>query len=471
MPFTKVRRAADVPEVHRPWLVAVGAGLIAVADKRAVQTGKLDDPLGSWWAGVQALLATEAGDTLGSDPRVTALVTMSAVTEHQHADGWALQQHVERVMHSRGDWDYRSDPQRHGRLHPAEGALAVLRLFGAVEGTRLTPLGVWLESELRRVVPPAITPDTSVAHLLNRLVDGEEADTWDRARRWFGDRTIAQIVAELCQGAAEGSPAERVAAVGLIGELGDEAVAAFRAAEQVPALSAHVRLTAHLHELAPEPSPLDMAWLATEYAHANLTRHGVAAARYAAMDFLDEAEFDRIAGSGHPCAEEVAEAVAAVAGKPVPVQQLKVSLYRDCWRRVLLPENATLGLLHQVITVLFGWDDDHLHVFTAGRHQYADPIHGLEETESEDAMPLWRALPAPGASLSHVYDFGASWQHEIVLEKVLDGHPLAHPECVAGKGDNPIEYYDPEDPVEPEPLDVGAVNTRLRHLVTHAADR
>ncbi|GAB1515062.1 hypothetical protein [Actinophytocola sp. KF-1] len=41
---------------------------------------------------------------------------------------------------------------------------------------------------------------------------------------------------------------------------------------------------------------------------------------------------------------------------------------------------------------------------------------------------------------------------------------------LTGEGDNPIEYYDQEDPVDPEPLDVGAVNTRLRHLVTHAED-
>ena len=57
-----------------------------------------------------------------------------------------------------------------------------------------------------------------------------------------------------------------------------------------------------------------------------------------------------------------------------------------------------------------------------------------------------------------------------MLEKVLDEHALSHPECVTGKGDNTIEYYDPDDPTDPAPLDVGAVNTRLR-LLTRAADR
>lgn len=129
---------------------------------------------------------------------------------------------------------------------------------------------------------------------------------------------------------------------------------------------------------------------------------------------------------------------------------------------MLLPENATLGLLHQVIIELFGWDDDHLHAFTVGRRQYADPRHELEETASEDAMPLYRALPKPGSTISHTYDFGASRRHEITLEEALNQHPHAYPECLTGKGDNPVEYYDPADP---DPLDVGTVNERLRRLV------
>jgi hypothetical protein len=462
VPLRKVRRAADVPEVHRPWLVAVGAGLIAVADKRAVQAGKLDEPLAAWWAGLQALLIAEAADTFATDPRVTALVTLTSVTERRH-DGRALARDVEFVMDERGDWDYWA-PQRHGHRHPAEAALDVLRVFGVLDGTRLTPLGAWAEQELRRVVPPPITPGTPVADLLRLLADGEEADLWDRACRWFGDRTVELIVTELCECAAEAAPAERVTAVELISALGDEAVAVFRAAERFPGLAPHVRSLAHQYEVGSALSLEDRLWLATEHAHADLTRHGAAAARYAAMDFLDVAEFDRIAGGGHPRAKEVSAALAAVTG-PVPVQQLKVALSGQCWRRVLLPENATLGLLHRVIIALFGWDDDHLHVFTVDRRRYADPYYELEETASEDAMPLYRALPKPGARISHMYDFGASHRHEITLEKVLGQHPLVHPECLTGKGDNPVEYYDPDDPVDPEPLDVGTVNERLRRLV------
>jgi hypothetical protein len=466
----KVRRAADVPEVHRPWLVAIGAGLIAVTNNRAVLAGKLDDPLAAWWSGVQALLAAEVSDTTDTDPRVTAAVTLTVVTELRR-DGEILQFHVGQVMYDRGDWDILGSPQRHGRPHPAEAAVAVLRLFGAIEGTRLTPLGVWLDSELRRVVPPPITPQLPAKDLLGLLAGADEVDAWNRASRWFGDRTVEQVVADLVPSAAEATPAERVTAVGLISGLGDDAVAAFRAAERFPSLAAHVRFTSHQHELAPLPDAADLVWLATEYTHADLTCHGVAAARYTAMDTLDVAcidladdGIDRIAGSGHPHATAVAEALADVARAAVPVQQLKVSLTGQCWRRVLIAENASLELLHLVIKALFGWDDDHLHVFAVGRRSYADPFHGLDGTVPEYTMRLHQALPHPKATVSYTYDLGENWRHEIVLEKVLEDHPLPHPECVASKGDNPIEYYDPDDPQDPVPFDAVAVNKVLRKL-------
>jgi hypothetical protein len=52
-------------------------------------------------------------------------------------------------------------------------------------------------------------------------------------------------------------------------------------------------------------------------------------------------------------------------------------------RRVRLPVTATLGGLHNVIRVLFGWDGDHLHVFRAGKKQYSDPLMDLDGTAEE----------------------------------------------------------------------------------------
>lgn len=33
------------------------------------------------------------------------------------------------------------------------------------------------------------------------------------------------------------------------------------------------------------------------------------------------------------------------------------------WRRVVIPERITFAELHEIIQILFGWDDAHLHDF------------------------------------------------------------------------------------------------------------
>lgn len=61
------------------------------------------------------------------------MVTMDVVTREHLRDSWDLQRRVDRLMYDRGDWDSLATPQRLGRIHPAEAALTLLRLFGAIE--------------------------------------------------------------------------------------------------------------------------------------------------------------------------------------------------------------------------------------------------------------------------------------------------------------------------------------------------
>src|SRR5213083_2893730 len=84
------------------------------------------------------------------------------------------------------------------------------------------------------------------------------------------------------------------------------------------------------------------------------------------------------AASGAPCSiDQVAELKVSLSGSRPPI-----------WRRVRLPVMATLGDLHDVIQVLFGWDGDHLHVFQAGKKQYSNPLMDLEQTGDEEAVRL-----------------------------------------------------------------------------------
>lgn len=55
---------------------------------------------------------------------------------------------------------------------------------------------------------------------------------------------------------------------------------------------------------------------------------------------------------------------------PDQVYQLKVTLWGSkpqVWRRVLVPEQATLHHLHRIIQGAMGWTNSHLHQFIVGR--------------------------------------------------------------------------------------------------------
>src|SRR4051812_30565864 len=68
----KVRRAADVPDVHRPWLAAVAAGMITVSGGRATAAGAATgDPLRAWHTALITLLNAEVKDVYQTDPRTT----------------------------------------------------------------------------------------------------------------------------------------------------------------------------------------------------------------------------------------------------------------------------------------------------------------------------------------------------------------------------------------------------------------
>lgn len=120
--------------------------------------------------------------------------------------------------------------------------------------------------------------------------------------------------------------------------------------------------------------------------------------------------------------------------------QLKISLERmstPCWRRVLVPAGDHLGELHRVVQVAMRWDDDHLHAFYVGTHQYGDPGFDLED---EYEVVVGEVFTRSRKTIRYVYDFGDDWRHEIKLERVLDAEPGAtYPVCVAGAGAVPVE--------------------------------
>ena len=171
------------------------------------------------------------------------------------------------------------------------------------------------------------------------------------------------------------------------------------------------------------------------------------------------------------------------------VFQLKVTLRGirpPIWRRVLVPSDLTLHQLHDVLQVLMGWTDSHLHQFEAAGNFYGTPDPELEvERKNERKVRLNEVLHHTKDRMAYEYDFGDSWEHELVLEKIVPRVPkVRYPVVTGGKRACPPEdvggvwgyghfleavsdsqHPDHEDMVEwsgegfdPEAFDVGAAN-------------
>ena len=133
---------------------------------------------------------------------------------------------------------------------------------------------------------------------------------------------------------------------------------------------------------------------------------------------------------------------------PQDIYQIKVTL-RDTrppiWRRLLVPAGLTLDALHDVLQLAMGWDDSHLHEFRIGQKRFgkSDPNDrrmGLDPIGNERTTHLYVVLRKVGTKATYTYDFGDSWEHAIVVEKVLPPEAgVAYPVCVAGKLQGPPE--------------------------------
>lgn len=118
--------------------------------------------------------------------------------------------------------------------------------------------------------------------------------------------------------------------------------------------------------------------------------------------------------------------------------QLKVTLLGakpPIWRRLLVPAEMRLGTLHDVIQIAMGWENAHLHQFVSGNTFYGVQEGGFlaDEVEDENRYKISDLLSAEKQKCRYEYDFGDSWDHEILLEKILPPETSGQlPRCLKG---------------------------------------
>jgi hypothetical protein len=163
------------------------------------------------------------------------------------------------------------------------------------------------------------------------------------------------------------------------------------------------------------------------------------------------------------------------------VYQLKVTLRESkppVWRRLLIPATYNLCQLHQIIQVAMGWTDSHLHQFIIEDKYYSIPSpDDWKPVLDERRFKLNQLFPSNGYKFIYEYDFGDSWEHQILIEKILPPESsLKHPVCIKGRRACPPEdiggiwgYEEflaamQDDEFDPEEFDIEEVNAILQHL-------
>jgi hypothetical protein len=127
----------------------------------------------------------------------------------------------------------------------------------------------------------------------------------------------------------------------------------------------------------------------------------------------------------------------------------------EIWRRFVVPADITLDRLHDVIQIVMGWQDYHLHEFFIGDQRYTEGTDTLEFMEDSLEDGLYRLndlVKRKGARFSYNYDFGDYWQHELIVEnsrysdpeiyipvQCIEGERACPPEDVGGVGG--YEYF------------------------------
>jgi hypothetical protein len=131
------------------------------------------------------------------------------------------------------------------------------------------------------------------------------------------------------------------------------------------------------------------------------------------------------------------------AKKPSAIYQFKITLLGlkpPVWRRIQVSD-GTLDDLHEHIQTAMGWNNSHLHHFVIRGHRYGDPElldDGFEDEDelrdsTQTELSVLLAKARKSTKVGYEYDFGDSWEHEVLFEECVPAEPgVRYPRCIEG---------------------------------------
>lgn len=130
----------------------------------------------------------------------------------------------------------------------------------------------------------------------------------------------------------------------------------------------------------------------------------------------------------------------------VQIYQLKIELKYitpKIWRRILVYDDVMLSDFHKIIQSSMGWENAHLHKFVKNNRTYIMPDEEFNTGSrciDYRVVTLNDLLKKENDLLEYEYDFGDSWKHDIILEKILPHDKMKYyPVCIDGERNCPPE--------------------------------
>jgi|GEM_PF-2334558 len=122
--------------------------------------------------------------------------------------------------------------------------------------------------------------------------------------------------------------------------------------------------------------------------------------------------------------------------------QFKLTLtdaFPEVWRRILVPDECTLGDLHYVISYSFCWFQDSEHEFSQGSRVFGPKSQRAPGAlEDEHRVLLLDLFKGPCHDVRYVYRLRDEWRVDVVFEGEQAPVPRGHyPCCIAGANDGP----------------------------------
>ncbi len=130
------------------------------------------------------------------------------------------------------------------------------------------------------------------------------------------------------------------------------------------------------------------------------------------------------------------------------IYQFKIILKHikpEIWRRIQVKSDINLAEFHLFLNEAMGWYNSHLHQFIIEDNYYGmcddDLVFELDyEIKDEEDYEIKDVITKEKQKILYEYDFGDGWEHEVVLEKILDLEDgIEYPRCIAGEKACPPE--------------------------------